>query len=1723
MSSLKMPPNLSNTGQGSRSSKTAQDPSGSNKPAHARKDGKQPLFKYSTAIVQPIQSLHANPTDPACKPVPVTFREAMFKDWSSFVDLPRLARLAAATRPYTNLSKRARDRTEDHPAKRARLEEGKSSRREQSVQVATKAAAPRASLEVEPNSDLHLVSTELLFSVMLPTGCIQKDRIAAFAELSSGLKLHGRTVFLCTCDVHVQKHGKGIEGGEDLQDGMGIYKLQVREAESGDHIASLPLIDASGVDYSRNSWSWTNGLWLEHAEQLVKDGVLVMRAELAARWSRAMDKDLDGSATAAANGHAFELVLGVTLKLRRMALHHPHVTSADHLRELIRFVSPCPLREAYLSPEARQDAGSTKFVYDNLLPTKAVPRGDEQPRDLAARLLPFQLASTRFLLDRQDPLGIRRSSPSPLAGSPSQTGSEDAQLGLWWEPIRTPPGAPNLFFHVLDGRITNQDSQALAEDVCGAILAEEMGLGKTIEILAVVLAGTERAHVQLPAITFHNAELEVDVLPVPTTLIVCPEILCQQWLDETAKHAEGLKCYHFTGHIKAQRDVPKGSTWPEWASKFDIIVASYTVVSREFYVAKPEPQRSRRFERKYERARSPLVQLEFCRVVMDESQMVGHQQASDVVSLIQRRSSIAVSGTPLKQIADLRALLRFLKALSPRNDVPWHRYIEAGNAPYLARVIQRLATRHTKDGIRDQLRIPVQTRYLVPIELGLVQRSSYDQLWAAALEDMGLNQAGEPVSGDYEANVNKLRHHLNLLRQTCTHPQLAAWSSASTADRQVNSNNGRMFVSKHIQDMQEYLGVMRGSKAAERDSHFVGLHQARIDKAMLLMLDKDNSGRYEQAKEMLLDARQQLDARIKELEADLPLSIKEGPYYRFSSAELASEGTDIDALAEQHYEESESDAVRREMLKARQINIGALKNRIRNHYEQLHRACMFLGNVYFSLGQATTTASVQAMEVKASEIPMDVDVEVGKEGEASEIPMDVDVEVGKEGEASDRPAAGQEHVGVEPDRKVQNLSAAQEGEASDRPAAGQEHVGVEPDRKVQNLFAAQEAEAYEHAEAVRQRMLSDSLDDVDKAIEQLKRANLPQLMVSQAFGSPGILTASIFGWLDELVALLNKNASVLDTWRDQIVDRLCKVVNREISLENELDDQYSENLDAQAEAEVILEMYRVVLAEREVIISGAEALDATAKPTLYVILEDQVREHKRLSLLGTTSSKNGKILGEEEYQLAVKQLHHFRSLDKQREGAKLRRDMGEMSLVETEKQLREMSSRTDSRQEMHIAREASQQVRELLKTLRGTMGKLQSNAKVLARAFNTRVVYFKRIQAVSDTVRDIEVRGSLAKHMEQLETEIARRTKKLGPAQRYLQFLHKGDFEYGDGDCSVCYNPSGIQWMLESCSHYFCPDCVKRLLSERPPSRKCWRCNRPVAADVKIRTVAVTKEAADELAEARHGPLTDDLDKKVYAKPQFRMMPSDIRRNLTSIRLAANHGAKIHLLIQHLLYIAQIDRAAKTIVFSSFGAGLDLVAQALRRQAVSFVKLDQTSKAGTKTIEQFRTSTDTNVLLLHAEAQSAGLNLICAKRIILLEPLVNHSRELQALGRIHRIGQQQETEVYCYMANESVEDNICNAAVGRGESLYTLDKSRSSEIQDSATIEAQHRKGDAPEQTVRASQLRQGEFINDVSLLLSCFFEEHHGRPILDANEVRRARMLQAAERRRANTDEQQA
>jgi len=68
--------------------------------------------------------------------------------------------------------------------------------------------------------------------------------------------------------------------------------------------------------------------------------------------------------------------------------------------------------------------------------------------------------------------------------------------------------------------------------------------------------------------------------------------------------------------------------------------------------------------------------------------------------------------------------------------------------------------------------------------------------------------------------------------------------------------------------------------------------------------------------------------------------------------------------------------------------------------------------------------------------------------------------------------------------------------------------------------------------------------------------------------------------------------------------------------------------------------------------------------------------------------------------------------------------------------------------------------------------------------------------------------------------------------------------------------------------------------------------------------------------------------------------------------------------------------------------------------------------------------TQIEVFLLHAKAQASGLTLVEASNVFLCEPLVNTGLELQAIARVHRIGQQRETRVWLYIIANSVEESV---------------------------------------------------------------------------------------------------
>lgn len=147
---------------------------------------------------------------------------------------------------------------------------------------------------------------------------------------------------------------------------------------------------------------------------------------------------------------------------------------------------------------------------------------------------------------------------------------------------------------------------------------------------------------------------------------------------------------------------------------------------------------------------------------------------------------------------------------------------------------------------------------------------------------------------------------------------------------------------------------------------------------------------------------------------------------------------------------------------------------------------------------------------------------------------------------------------------------------------------------------------------------------------------------------------------------------------------------------------------------------------------------------------------------------------------------------------------------------------------------------------------------------------------------------------------------------------------------------------------------------------------------------------------------------------------------IKNIDVEGSFGTKIDTLARHLLWIREHDPGAKSIVFSQFKDFLDILARAFRKFKIGFTSIDK--KGG---IEDFKNDPSIECFFLHAKAYSSGLNLVNATHVFLCEPLINTAIELQAIARVHRIGQHHQTTVWMYLVEDTVEKTIYEISVNR--------------------------------------------------------------------------------------------
>ncbi|XP_023807769.1 E3 ubiquitin-protein ligase SHPRH isoform X3 [Oryzias latipes] len=238
--------------------------------------------------------------------------------------------------------------------------------------------------------------------------------------------------------------------------------------------------------------------------------------------------------------------------------------------------------------------------------------------------------------------------------------------------------------------------------------------------------------------------------------------------------------------------------------------------------------------------------------------------------------------------------------------------------------------------------------------------------------------------------------------------------------------------------------------------------------------------------------------------------------------------------------------------------------------------------------------------------------------------------------------------------------------------------------------------------------------------------------------------------------------------------------------------------------------------------------------------------------------------------------------------------------------------------------------------------------------------------------------------------------KKLGQFL-YLTNLEKSQDKSTGGlnpePCPICARPLGQEWAVLTCGHCFCNECISIIVEQysvgsRRRAIKCAIC-RQTTSHAEISYVFTTQSSSQD----------------------------------QDIPVKGSHSTKVEAVVRTLKRIQIRDPGAKCLVFSTWQSVLDIIAKALFDNSLEFSQINGIHKFQ-ENLSSFKYEEKINILLLPLHTGSNGLNIIEATHVLLVEPILNPAHELQAIGRVHRIGQTKPTFVHRFLIKSTIEERM---------------------------------------------------------------------------------------------------
>ena len=222
--------------------------------------------------------------------------------------------------------------------------------------------------------------------------------------------------------------------------------------------------------------------------------------------------------------------------------------------------------------------------------------------------------------------------------------------------------------------------------------------------------------------------------------------------------------------------------------------------------------------------------------------------------------------------------------------------------------------------------------------------------------------------------------------------------------------------------------------------------------------------------------------------------------------------------------------------------------------------------------------------------------------------------------------------------------------------------------------------------------------------------------------------------------------------------------------------------------------------------------------------------------------------------------------------------------------------------------------------------------------------------------------------------------------------------------CCICFDVYNRP-TITKCMHTFCYSCINESLKHK---KKCPQCRATISQN--------------DLTELVEKVDMDEKDGMYYITDVFknrRELPKDIY-DLYNSDVESNKLNYVQKLID--------ESNESFVIFSQFNSTLQFLNTNLKNVQVGMINGKKSRKQRSKTIADFQNK-NIRIFLLSTKTSAVGLTLTESFNMVFMEPIIDKEIKDQAIGRLHRIGQEHNIKIYTMISKntiEMVEDNESN-------------------------------------------------------------------------------------------------